>query len=103
VFRKPGLFLVEIGDAFAMVDSSGERLVLLNAAGAWLWTRLGSDIDVPDDFAAELCQLGVLGDRALGDRVEPMGVEGSTPRVLGVAPLQVAANNSLDPFSGTGW
>jgi hypothetical protein len=103
IFRKPGLFLVEIGDTFALVDPAGERLVLLNAAGAWLWSRLGPDCEPPAEFAAELRRLDLLGPTAPGDDVEPMGAPDGTPRVLGVAPLQVAANNSTDPFSGTGW
>lgn len=107
-YRRAGAFLVAIDGRFALVDQQLEQVHILNAAGAWVWTRLGTPVAVPAEFRAataafvrELERLGLLGDVSGAEAIAPAGALGEPPAVLSSVPLQVAANTSADPFRTT--
>ena len=107
-YRRTGAFLVAIDGRFALVDQQLEQVHILNAAAAWVWTRLGTAAKVPAEFRAataafldELERLGLLADAPTTDAVPPAGALGEPPAVLSSVPLQVAANTSADPFRTT--
>ena len=107
--RRDSVFLVDIGDQHALVDQQTEQVHILNAPAAWVWSRLGTETSVPDEFAGEVrAFLVTLEDRQLlaseetDDRVSTTGQLTGAPELLATAPLQVAAGNSDDPF-GDDW
>jgi hypothetical protein len=104
-YRHSSAFLVDIAGTQALIDAAGERLFVLNGAGAdsWCWLRAGNaPRTLPESaFAERLASLGLVHGPMLGADREP--VSESTPdepRILAEAPLQVAAGTSdPNPFS----
>ena len=98
-------FLVAIGETHALVDAVGERLLVLNAAGARAWQELSSGLPPRSPsaaaFAAELVALGLLPPKMAGPQGDLVPVlDEDEPRILAQAPLQVAAGTSdPNPFS----
>jgi hypothetical protein len=98
---------VQIGEHYALVDGERERLVIVNAAGADVWLRLGAGGPLPTpcpEFLAALDEQGLLQREPNPRTSQPFRQRPSgTPEVVAAVPLQVAANNSGDPFAATGW
>ncbi len=98
--RRSGILLVQVGACFALIDRAAERVFMMNAAGAWVWTRLGLDAEVPApskailSFIHELDQQDLLGPACSIEELEPAGNLREPPALLGKAPLQIAANAS---------
>jgi hypothetical protein len=99
--------LVAVGQEFALLDGRDARLFILNAAGARVWADLGHGGAVAREhreFVAELRREGLLQEAPCPASAAEVPAAGhDAPAILAKAPLQVAANNSVDPFSGTGW
>jgi hypothetical protein len=88
------------------IDAVRERVVVLNAAAASVWTRLGADDELVARHGAFLTALrrhGMLQNRPAAAIALPRIPlpPGDTPEILATAPLQVAANNSGDPFASS--
>jgi hypothetical protein len=98
-------FLVDIAGTHALVDAAGERLFVLNTAGADAWRSLNAG--TPPRTLAEAVFARELADRALlpAPAATPVGdpapaPSSAVPRILSEAPLQVAAGTSdPNPFS----
>ena len=109
-YRKKGTFLTPIDQHYALIDQDRERIIILNETAAWIWSRLGSDTAAPialrkdaEDFIATLDTYELLAPTSPeSENLEPLGRVNGKPAVLKVAPLQVAAANSTDPFD-LGW
>lgn len=108
--RTGQVFLVELGDRYALVDRGSARVHLINTDAAWVWTRLGTAAEIPEAattavtaFLDELAGFGLTGGTGnSGCPAGPAGF-GGAPRIIDSTPLQVAANNSPgtgDPFFG---
>lgn len=102
-YRRAGVMLVPVDDQFALIDTVGSRVFIVNAAAAWIWTRLGTDCPVSEEVAQFVKS---LDDRSLlqtekSAEVQKAGTLEASPLILSQTPLQVAANNSnpmADPF-----
>jgi hypothetical protein len=102
---RSSAFLVDVADTHALVDAAGERLFVLNAAGAESWRSLNAGnpprTRSEHAFACELADLGLLPEPvAFLNHDDASAARDTDPRILSKAPLQVAANTSdPDPFS----
>jgi hypothetical protein len=105
--RREGVSLVQLGEQYGLVDAIRERIVILNVAGASIWAQLEAAPALVAEhkaFVAALRREGLLQDRPSSATPLPcIPAHSGLPEILAVAPLQVAANNSGDPFAGTGW
>lgn len=108
VHRRSGIALVPVDDQYALIDTEQRRVIILNAAACWIWTRLGTDATIPADYLDEVTEFvaGLNQRRLLGADKDATihkleGCLNDCPRILSQTPLQVAANTSVpgaDPF-----
>lgn len=109
-YRSADVFLVEVDDDFALVDVRQGQIVVLNAAGAWVWTRLGTDVEIPSDVTVSVSKfigdLEVLGLVVFSPEMSPVDFQGrltESPAIRSVAPLEAAAGISQgDPWAYMG-
>lgn len=105
---KDQVTLVRLDKAAALVDQDGEQVCMINASGAWIWERLGTQTPVAeldaDAFIVRLEQLKLIvptTKQKTAPALDATPCPTIKPEILGIAPLQVAANNSpttADPF-----
>ena len=107
VMRRSGIMLVPVDSVFALIDTEQSRVLIVSPAAAWVWSRLGTDAQVPEAHASEISAFidSLRVRQLLGDDVcptiPPVGQLDAPPHIHSQTPLQVAANTSLpgaDPF-----
>ena len=99
--------LVPVDNNFALIDSEQSRVFIVNQAAAWVWSRLGTEAEIPRPHETAVCEFieGLRMRQLLGDdvtaKIPPVGQLNNSPRIHSQTPLQVAANSSVpgaDPF-----
>ena len=100
--RREGVFLVDLGDTYVLVDQEAGAMHSINAAAAQAWSRLGRE-QLPAGFLQQLGELGLLGQEPSAEVPQEIAAceDGSPPQILrSNMMLQVAAST---PMHRGGW
>jgi len=102
LYRREGVFLVDLADAYVLVDQTAGVMHSINPAAARAWSRLGQD-PLPATFLEQLRDLDLLGQEPPDGPPPQITVceDGSPPLILrSNMLLQVAAST---PMYRGGW
>ena len=104
-FRKSNVILVKLDEFFALIDQEQELIYTINESAAWIWKHLSNEkafgelnIEEYESFIEVLKCRNLASKIPNHEKIDIAVQFNGYPEIVSTTALQVAANNSDDPF-----